>query len=60
MARAESLGRCTELPGGYDTRGENHDYGYGQQHLLYHWTLPLLEKLRDADFRVYRTIRSNV
>ena len=36
MARAESLGGCTQLPGGHDTRAEDHDYGYGQQHIFRH------------------------
>jgi hypothetical protein len=41
MARGKSLGRCTQLPGGYDTRAEDHNHGYGQQHLFNHWTLLL-------------------
>jgi hypothetical protein len=52
MARAES-GRCAQLPGGNDSRAEDHAYDYGQQHLFQHWTLLLMEeRLHDADFRV--------
>ena len=44
MARAESLGRCTQLPSGNNTRVQDHDCGYGQQHLFRHWTMLLLEE----------------
>jgi hypothetical protein len=43
MASAES-GRCTQLPGGNDSRTEDHAYGYGQQHLFHHWILLLPEE----------------